>query len=221
MSEALKRAFGYVRVSSSGQADESRDGIPRQKAAIRKWAAANGVRVVQWFEDSVSGKKDLDNRPALQELMAALHGNGTKLVLVEKLDRLARDLMIQESIVADLQRNGFELISVVEPDLCNDDPTRRLMRQILGAFSEYEATMIALKLRGARVRAAARNPDYKEGRKPFGFLPGEQATITRIQELRAQRMTLAAITQTLTAEAHKPRASERWHEKQVARILSR
>jgi DNA invertase Pin-like site-specific DNA recombinase len=40
--------------------------------------------------------------------MAALHGNGTKLVLVEKLDRLARDLMIQESIVADLQRNGFE-----------------------------------------------------------------------------------------------------------------
>jgi DNA invertase Pin-like site-specific DNA recombinase len=32
-------------------------------------------------------------------------------VLVEKLDRLARDLMIQESIVADLQRDGFELIS--------------------------------------------------------------------------------------------------------------
>jgi DNA invertase Pin-like site-specific DNA recombinase len=63
------------------------------------------------FEDSVSGKKDLDSRPALQELMAALHGDGTKLVLVEKLDRLARDLMIEESIVADLQRDGFELIS--------------------------------------------------------------------------------------------------------------
>jgi carbohydrate-selective porin OprB len=32
--------------------------------------------------------------------LAALHSNGTKLVLVEKLDRLARDLMIQESITA-------------------------------------------------------------------------------------------------------------------------
>ena len=64
MNQSLKRAFGYVRVSSAGQAEESRDGIPRQKAAIRKWAAANGVRVVGWFEDSVSGKKDLDNRPA-------------------------------------------------------------------------------------------------------------------------------------------------------------
>ncbi len=33
-------------------------------------------------------------------VMLALHANGTKLVLIEKLDRLTRDLMIQESIVA-------------------------------------------------------------------------------------------------------------------------
>ena len=217
----MKRAFGYVRVSSSGQAEESRDGIPRQKAAIRKWAQANDVRIVRWFEDSVSGKKDLDNRPALQELLTALHGNGVKLVLVEKLDRLARDLMIQESIIADLQRNGFELVSAVEPDLCSNDPTRKLMRQILGAFSEYEATMIALKLKGARVRAAAKDPSYKEGRKPFGFRPGEQETIARIRELRGQRLSLSAIAQTLTAEGRKPRAGERWHEKQIARVLGR
>src|SRR5438270_14067847 len=138
----MKKAFGYVRVSSAGQSAEDRDGIPRQKEAIRKFAAANDIKIVQWFEDSVSGKKDLDNRPALQGLLTALHGNGVKLVLVEKLDRLARDLMIQESILADLQRNGFQLVSAVEPDLCQDDPTRKLMRQILGAFSEYEATMI-------------------------------------------------------------------------------
>ena len=37
------------------------------------------------------------NRPALLELMAAPHENGTRLVLIEKLDRLARDLMIQEN----------------------------------------------------------------------------------------------------------------------------
>jgi DNA invertase Pin-like site-specific DNA recombinase len=83
----MKRAFGYVRVSSVGQADVDRDGNPRQKTTIRKWAAANAVRIVRWFEDSVSGKKDLDNRPALQGLMAALHGNGVKLVVIEKLDR--------------------------------------------------------------------------------------------------------------------------------------
>jgi Resolvase, N terminal domain len=61
----MKRAFSYVRVSSAGQSAEDRDGIPRQKEAIRKYAATNGIRIVRWFEDSVSGKKDLDNRPAL------------------------------------------------------------------------------------------------------------------------------------------------------------
>jgi DNA invertase Pin-like site-specific DNA recombinase len=230
----MRRAFGYVRVSSAGQSAEDRDGVPRQKAAIRKYAAANGIRIVQWFEDKVSGKKDLENRPALQELMTALHGNGTHLVLIEKLDRLARDLMVQESIIADMQRNQFELVSVVEPDLCSNDPTRKLLRQMLGAFAEYEATMIALKLKGARVRAAAKRTDYKEGRVPFGFRvvkqdgipvrvpePSEQATIARARELRNAGYSLAKIADTLTSEGRRPRACQKWYEMQVARVLRR
>jgi len=62
---------------------------------------------------------------------------GVRLVLVESLGRFARDLMIQESILHDLKRNGFELVSVAKPDLCNEDPSRKLMRQIMGAFHEY------------------------------------------------------------------------------------
>ena len=195
----MKRAFSYVRVSSAGQSAEDRDGIPRQKEAIRKYAATNGIRIVRWFEDSVSGKKDLDNRPALQDLMAALHANGTKLV----------------------QRNQFEIISVVEPDLCGNDPTRKLMRQILGAFSEYEATMIVVKLRGARIRAKAQDPNYKEGRKPFGFRPGEQETIARMLELRETGHSLAAIAKTLTQEKRKPRKGKKWFEQVVGRIVAR
>jgi DNA invertase Pin-like site-specific DNA recombinase len=231
----MRRAFGYVRVSSVGQSGEERDGIPRQKAAIRKHAAASGIRIVHWFEDRVSGKKDLENRPALQEMMTALHGNGTKLVLIEKLDRLARDLMIQESIIADFKRNGFELVSVAEPDMCSDDPTRKLLRQMLGAFAEYECTMISLKLRGARLRAAAkRGASYVEGRVPFGYRavkhdgipvrvpePSEQATIARTKHLRDAGYSLAKIAEKLTAEGRKARVGAKWYAKQVARVLTR
>jgi DNA invertase Pin-like site-specific DNA recombinase len=113
------------------------------------------------------------------------------------------------------------LISVVEPDLCSNDPTRKLMRQILGAFSEYEATMIALKLRGARIRAKAKDPNYKEGRKPFGFRPGEQETIQRVLELRKAGHSLASIAKALTTEGRKPRKGHVWFEQQVARIVAR
>jgi hypothetical protein len=41
---------------------------------------------------------------------------------------------VQESVIADFQRKKLTLISVSEPDLLVDDPSRILMRQMLGAF---------------------------------------------------------------------------------------
>src|SRR5690349_23102280 len=104
--------------------------------------------------------------------MTALHANGVRVVIIEKLDRLARDLMVQESIIADLRKHSFELVSVAEPDLMANDPTRILVRQMMGAVAEYEKSQIVLKLRGARMRKKAATGRC-EGRKPFGFFEGE------------------------------------------------
>src|SRR6185437_4002695 len=124
----MTRAYAYLRVSGKGQLDG--DGFTRQRAAIQSYAKGHNIRVVKWFEEQgVSGTKDLENRPALQDMLVALHGDGVRLVLIEKLDRLARDLMIQETIIGDLRKSGFDLISVAEPDLLQDDPSRKLMRQ--------------------------------------------------------------------------------------------
>jgi DNA invertase Pin-like site-specific DNA recombinase len=147
----VKKCFVYLRVSGKSQVDG--DGFDRQLAAVRSYAKSNSIRITKVFrEEGVSGTKDMANRPAFSEMLEALHSNGVRLVLVERLDRLARDLMIQESIIADLKRSGFEIVSVTEPDLCSDDPSRKLMRQVLGAFAEYEKDVLVLKLRGAKQR---------------------------------------------------------------------
>jgi DNA invertase Pin-like site-specific DNA recombinase len=213
----MKKAFAYLRVSGKGQLEG--DGFTRQLAAIKKHAATNGIRIVRIFrEEGVSGTKDLENRPALQQLLVALHSNGIRLVLVEKLDRLARDLMIQESIVADMKRNGFEIVSVSEPDMCSDDPSRVLIRQILGAFAQYERAMIVQKLRGARQRIRAKSGRC-EGRKPYGTRPGETEVIERMKELRQQGTAVDTIAATLNAQGTKPRAGEKWYATSVYRIL--
>jgi DNA invertase Pin-like site-specific DNA recombinase len=203
------------------QAADDRDGIVRQKATITQYADRNGIRIVKWFVDSITGRKELENRPALQALMIALHSNGTRLVIIEKLDRLARDLMIQESIFADFQRNGFEICSVAEPDLCSNDPTRKLLRQMMGAFSEYERTMIVQKLLGARQRARANNPAYQEGRKPYGDRLGEPQIIARIMDLRGKGRTIRDIADTLNAEGCKPRSGEKWWPASVRNVILR
>src|SRR5215469_16648941 len=194
----MTKAHAYLRVSGKGQIDG--DGFLRQLKAIREYAAAHDIKIVNVYrEEGVSGTKDLENRPAFVELMTALHSNGVRLVLVEKLDRLARDLMVQETIIGDLRKNGFDLISVAEPDLLQDDPTRKLMRQIFGAIAEYEKTMIVLKLRGARVRARA-NHGHCEGRKPFGHFEDEIETLARIKALRAEGMGVDRIARRLNEE---------------------
>lgn len=208
MEQQSNFAFAYLRVSGKGQVDG--DGFARQLAAIEAYAKVNGLRLAKVFrEEGVSGTKELDNRPALQQLLAAVASRNVSVVLIEKLDRLARDLMIQETILRDLQRRGVTLVSTMEPDLCSDDPSRKLVRQIMGCIAEYEKSMIVSKLAGARKRMRART-GVCEGRKPYGERKGERRVIDRILALRAAGEAMDTIAETLNNEGLRPRSGRQW-----------
>jgi DNA invertase Pin-like site-specific DNA recombinase len=215
----MRYAFGYLRVSGKGQLDG--DGFPRQRRVINAYAKANDIRILRWFEEkAVCGATELDNRPALQDLMVALNSNGTRLVLIEKLDRLARDLMVQEHIIADFRKNGFELVSAVEPDLCIDDPSRKLMRQIFGAIAEYDRVMLAAKMRVARERKRAKEGRC-EGRKPYGTRPGEHAVIECMFAIYDTGVGMCSVHKQLNDQGIKSRYGQAWTAASVSRIMKR
>src|SRR5665213_1292595 len=199
----MQKAFAYLRVSGRGQVDG--DGFPRQLKAIKEYATAHEIKIVHTYrEEGVSGSVENMNRPAWQELMTALHSNGVRTIVIERLDRLARDLMVQETAIADLRKNGFTIISVSEPDLMASDPTRVLMRQLMGAVAQYDKSQIVVKLRGARQRMKAREGRC-EGRKPYGFYDGEAEVLTIMKSLRATGMGFDRIAAHLNAKGLKPR----------------
>src|SRR5215472_578217 len=205
----MQKAFAYLRVSGRGQIEG--DGFSRQHAAIKTYAGLHDFRVVREFrEEGVSGTIETMDRPAWAEMMAALHSNGVRTILVEKLDRVARDLMVQEAAIADLHKYGFELVSVQEPDLMANDPTRVLMRQLMGAVAQYDKSQIVAKLRGARLRKREKEGRC-EGRKPFGYYEGEQGAIDRMKALRASGMGFDRIAAALNAEGFETRTGKRWH----------
>ncbi len=215
----MVKAFAYLRVSGKGQVKG--DGFPRQRAAIQAYAKTHDLKIVQWFEErGVGGAKESMDRPAFAEMMTALHSNGVRTVIIERLDRLARDLMVQETAIANLNKHGFTLLSVEEPDLHATDPSRKFMRQIMGGLAEYDKSQIVLKLRGARMRKRAQTGRC-EGRKSFGHREGEQAVIDRMQALRASGMAFDKIAAQLNAEGLKPRAGSHWHGFVVNRILAK
>lgn len=218
-------AFAYLRVSGLSQVDG--DGFPRQLAAIQAYAAGHDIEIVGVYkEEGVTGKSELDGRPALQALIVDLLANGTRLVLIEKLDRLARQLIVQETILQDLTRRGITMVSVSEPDLCSDDPTRTLIRQILGAFFEYERKMIVSKLAAARQRQKSK-VGRCEGRKPYGTRPEEVNPLKHILmqgKLYDQGRRLFSdeeISQNLNRQNVPTRYGKRWHAGTVSKILKR
>lgn len=220
------KAYAYLRVSGQGQVEG--DGLRRQEAAIRRYAKAHNLEVVEVFRDEgVSGT--VEDRPALARLMVDLeeNGHGIKTVIIEKLDRLARDLMVQEAIVRDLQKRGYKLVSTAEgANLCGDDPTRKLIRQIFGAVAEYDKSMLVAKLRAARDRKRAKEGRC-EGRRPYGETPEEQTILRRMRAWRRKGRdgkpgrTYQEIAEMLNAEGITTGLGGAWSRGTVHRVLNR
>src|ERR1044072_5160878 len=99
------------------------------------------------------------------------------------------------------------------------DPTRILMRQMMGALAEYDKSMIVLKLRGARLRKRAKDGRC-EGRKPFGYFEGEAAALTRMKELRKEGLGFDRIAVRMNEEGIGTRTGKPWHGVVINRILT-
>lgn len=217
------KAVSYLRVSGKSQVDG--DGFPRQRDAIAKWAKRNKVAVVAEYTDKgVSGTKELAHREGLAALLDRLDANGVRTVLVERADRLARDLMVGEIILQQFRERGVTVIECeggTDLSVADGDPTRKLIRQILGAVSEFDKAVLVLKLKAARDRKRREEPGWSEGRKPYGFRPGETQVIERIKQLRSEGKTLRAIAGTLDAEKAPARKAAAWSPMAVKLILDR
>src|SRR5688572_22708964 len=194
---AKRQAVSYVRVSGRGQVDG--DGPERQRNGIARYAKGAGLTLLEEFSDlGVSGTAELADRPGLAALIDRLESNGVRTVIVERADRLARDLMVQEVILGQFAKLGARIVTADGVDLTSsNDPTRRLIRQVLGAVAEFEKNVLVLKLRAARERKRARG-ERVEGVKPYGHLPAENALIARMKRLRRKpvegaRLSVAAI----------------------------
>lgn len=218
-------AFGYVRVSGKGQVKGH--GPTRQKEDIQRFAESQGFHVVRAYEDAWSGTEA--DRPAFVEMLSTIMGGGPRVVIVESLDRLSRDLMIQTQLLAKLVTEGIRLIAANTGEdvtaAMQDDPMRRAMIQIQGVFAELDKSLLVRKLRKGR-ESKRQSQGKCEGRKAFGEKQGEQAIVARMLELRRKpkggaRRSFQTIAEILNTEKLPSRTGRPWSGSTVAAIISR
>lgn len=227
----MEKAIGYLRVSTDGQAGEDKFGIQAQQEAIESFARLNGYEITDWYTDEGFSGATLE-RPGLQALLSASSERKFNVVLVAKMDRIARDLMAQLWIEKELLTNNAELVSVAEPFRGND-PANVLFRQIIGAFAQFEKARITERMSGGR-KQKAKTGGYSGGRAAIGYKASrgskrleidEEKTkvVRRVFDLRQTNpvWTLREIAACLNNEGYLTAQNKPFHAMQVKRILDR
>ena len=216
---------GYVRVSSEGQADGY--GPDVQEHSIRAWCKSHDHRLVTITSDvGVSGTKPADERPGLSEALdmlrpppMAVEKRRAAGLVIARLDRLARELTVQEAIFGLVWRDGGSVFTADYGEVLADDPDdpmRTALRQVAGVFAP---------VRPGADRQAPSGWTTGEGRDPgrkavgdhaYGYQGGgtgrhrdavanpiEQAAVPRILELRREGNSYRAIVAVLEEESQR------------------
>jgi DNA invertase Pin-like site-specific DNA recombinase len=218
-------AIAYMRTSSATNVSEGKDSEARQRKAIEGYAKSAGVVIVDCFYDAaVSGADPIETRPGFTAALARIAGNGVRTIIVETANRFARDLMVQEVGFAMLRDLGITLIAADSPSSFLDDgPTSKLIRQILGAVSEFDKAMTVAKLKGARDRVR-RQRGKCEGRKSYAEREGGSELVALARQMHSnphgRSPSLRAIATALAAQGFVTPSGRHYSASAVASMLA-
>lgn len=223
---ALVGAYGYVRVSGKGQVEG--DGFRRQEDTIRAYAQKAGYSIAHVYqEEGISGTTTEDERPAFKDMVNSILSNGVRTIIIESMDRLARQYAIQEQLMIYLASKGITLICARTEENVTEsmlgDPMKKALIQIQGVFAELEKSMLVKKLRSAREQVKQVKGKC-EGRKSLKEVNPEVVSI--IKKLRHTKpgqksRSYAKIADELNSKGYTTVSGKKWTATNVQNVCQR
>ncbi|APT75263.1 hypothetical protein LN42_01775 [Marinitoga sp. 1137] len=226
----MKKAAAYARVSTTEQSKTSIDG---QLDTIRNFAKFNDIKIVEEFWDKESGGKM--SRPNFDIMIENAFAGKYDLILVEKIDRFAREDIEATLLIKQLEDAGIFVMSVLEPaDVTT--PSGRFQRWIMLGFGKLEREIIADRTK-RRMRDTAKRGYWMGGIPPYGYktvevkdneerirkkleiVEEEAKVIRKIFELHADGKGLAAIADYLNNKNILTRKGKTWAKTTIYDIL--
>lgn len=164
MTENLK-AVSYSRVSGKGQVEGY--GFDRQEESIKNFADQNGYDLVELYrEEGISGTTGEEDRPAFKEMLLNVIRHKIGFIIIEGMDRLARELRVQENLCVYIASKGIQLVSANTGEnitkAIEGDPMKKALIQIQGVFAELDKNQTVRKLRNGRDKARKENERTKK-----------------------------------------------------------
>lgn len=136
-----KKVAIYARVSTTEQAEEGYS-IDEQIRVLKEFCEKEGYGVYDEYVDRGISGKNITGRPAIKRLLADAEQKKFDIVLVWKMNRLARKSLDLMNIVEQLNSKNIAFRSYTEK-YETETPTGKLHFQMMAAIAEYERNNIA------------------------------------------------------------------------------
>lgn len=242
MEPASVLVFGYIRVSTKGQANDGY-GLEEQRDQIAAYCESQGWTLLRIYQDAgISGAKVDEedmvvDRAGIQDLMGDLPDSGVTFVVTLTTSRLWRSEIAKILIQRELKRHTVDVRAVDRPTYSiynlDKDPSAFLINGMMELLDQYERLEISMKLRRGRRKKASLGGyagggtgmgyTIRKGSKVLELDEKKVATVVRVFALKDSnpRWSNQRIAETLNGEGHTTVQGKPFQRKQVQRILDR
>jgi DNA invertase Pin-like site-specific DNA recombinase len=193
--------------------------------AIDRSGQANRLSLVaEHYDAAVSGADPIEGREGFAALLDRIENNGVRTVIVEDASGFARELVVQELGIALLAKRGVRLLTASGDDLTDsDDLGRKMMRQVAGAFAEYEKGRLVAKLRSGRQRKRLETGKKVGSRKSHAELWPEAVALAkrlrRASPKTGERLSFREISTRLKDAGHVNEHGQHFNQQSVRAMI--
>lgn len=209
----MKKAVAYYRTSSKSGVGDDKDSQTRQESAVKRYASSNGIEVVgEFYDAAVSGADYITDRKGFNDLMDFVSESDVRIILVETVNRFARDVMVQLMGYQLLKKHNIVLVPVDDPshfENIEDNPMAEAIMIIMATLSMLDKKMLCKRMKSG-IDKRKQETGRCEGRKPA---PPE--AIRMACDLRGRGLSLRAISKKLDDAGYRVMGIDRETGKQV------
>ena len=202
------RAVTYARVSSHEQG-ESGLSLSDQQQALDRECKHRGWTLVGTFSDIASGKST-NGRRGLEDALSTLRRREADVLIVKRLDRLARSTLDFARLVDRSRREGWSIVAL---DVGIDMTTANgeMFAGLLAVLAQWESRLISERTRAAMAQLP------RDRRNGHAVYPDNVRA--RVLALKGEGLSLRKIGAQLEAEGITTLSGKPWHPSTLAQII--
>ena len=159
----------YIRVSTEDQAREGFS-LGEQKEKLLQLCSYKGYKVFKVYEDAGISAKDMEHRPAFQEMLADMKKGRINYIVAYKLDRVTRSVRDLEELIAQLEKHNCYLVCDRD-DVNTSTANGRFFVRMLTVLSQLEIEIVSERTKFG-LNGAIKS-GHIPGQRPFGYMKSE------------------------------------------------